>query len=56
VRSIAAACSRCIPKSISCGVVTLDQELRAGDRVEILRPLGADPKTARRRRAEKSRR
>jgi putative ubiquitin-RnfH superfamily antitoxin RatB of RatAB toxin-antitoxin module len=36
--------------------VTLDQELRAGDRVEILRPLGADPKAARRRRAERSRR
>src|SRR5690606_2834089 len=29
--------------------------LRAGDRVEIYRPLTADPKDARRKRAEKSR-
>jgi putative ubiquitin-RnfH superfamily antitoxin RatB of RatAB toxin-antitoxin module len=36
--------------------VTLDQALRAGDRVEILRPLGADPRAVRRRRAEKFRR
>jgi putative ubiquitin-RnfH superfamily antitoxin RatB of RatAB toxin-antitoxin module len=31
--------------------VTLDAELRDGDRVEIYRPLLADPKLARRRRA-----
>jgi uncharacterized protein len=31
--------------------VLMDQELRAGDRVEIYRPLVADPKQARRRRA-----
>jgi putative ubiquitin-RnfH superfamily antitoxin RatB of RatAB toxin-antitoxin module len=36
--------------------VKLDQALRAGDRVEILRPLLADPKAARRRRAAKPRR
>lgn len=30
----------------------LDQTLRAGDRVEILRPLIADPKQARKKRAE----
>ena len=33
--------------------VTLDTPLRAGDRVEIYRPLTADPKEARRRRARK---
>lgn len=32
----------------------LDQILRAGDRVEIYRPLIADPKEARRNRAAKS--
>jgi uncharacterized protein len=32
--------------------VALDQVLRAGDRVEIYRPLLADPKAARRARAE----
>lgn len=32
---------------------TLDTVLREGDRVEIYRPLLADPKEARRRRAEK---
>lgn len=32
---------------------TLDTVLRGGDRVEIYRPLVADPKEARRRRAEK---
>lgn len=31
--------------------VTLDYALAAGDRVELLRPLQADPKDARRRRA-----
>jgi len=36
--------------------VALDRALRAGDRVEILRPLVADPKAARRRRAVKRRR
>jgi uncharacterized protein len=33
-------------------VVGLDQALDEGDRVEIYRPLIADPKEARRRRAE----
>lgn len=32
--------------------VSLDQALREGDRVEIYRPLIADPKESRRRRAE----
>ena len=32
----------------------LEQELREGDRVEIYRPLQADPKETRRRRAKKS--
>jgi putative ubiquitin-RnfH superfamily antitoxin RatB of RatAB toxin-antitoxin module len=35
--------------------VELDIELAAGDRVEIYRPLVADPKLARRRRASNSR-
>ena len=34
--------------------VTLDHALRAGDRVEIYRPMIADPKEARRRRAQSS--
>ena len=33
--------------------VVLDQPLRDGDRVELLRPLLLDPKEARRRRAGK---
>ena len=33
-----------------------EQRLRAGDRVEILRPLAADPNDARRARARRSRR
>jgi uncharacterized protein len=32
-------------------IVALETELKAGDRVEIYRPLAADPKQARRRRA-----
>ena len=32
----------------------LSQEVRAGDRIEIYRPLIADPKEARKRRAEKA--
>jgi len=35
--------------------VTLDHPLSAGDRVEIYRPLMADPKEARRQRAERER-
>lgn len=34
--------------------VTLDQVLRDGDRVEIYRPLQADPKEVRRQRAARS--
>lgn len=37
-------------------LVTLDSALGEGDRVEILRPLVADPKAARRRRAARTRR
>jgi uncharacterized protein len=33
-----------------------EQALQAGDRVEIYRPLAADPKTARRARAKQARR
>ena len=36
--------------------VATDRPLRDGDRVELLRPLQADPKEARRRRAERQRR
>ena len=45
------------PTRVSVGVfgktVTLDTRLRAGDRVEIYRPLMVDPKEARRRRGTK---
>ena len=37
-------------------LAALDDVLRDGDRVEVLRPLVADPKTARRRRAQAARR
>jgi putative ubiquitin-RnfH superfamily antitoxin RatB of RatAB toxin-antitoxin module len=37
-------------------LAALDEALREGDRVEILRPLVADPKTVRRRRAQRGRR
>ncbi|GAB3351399.1 RnfH family protein [Lysobacter tyrosinilyticus] len=36
--------------------VEIDAELRDGDRVELLRPLLADPKQARRQRVEERRR
>lgn len=36
--------------------VTLDHELRDGDRIELYRPLQADPKDTRRRRAAKRKR
>jgi putative ubiquitin-RnfH superfamily antitoxin RatB of RatAB toxin-antitoxin module len=35
-------------------LVKLDQPLEDGDRIEIYRPLIADPKTARKRRAEET--
>lgn len=38
---------------IHAKLATLDTPLRDGDRVEIYRPLAADPKEARRRRAER---
>ena len=37
-------------------LAALDDVLREGDRVEVLRPLVADPKTSRRRRAQAARR
>lgn len=44
------------PDTASVGIfgqhVALDQPLKPGDRVEIYRPLIADPKTARRKRAQ----
>ncbi len=36
-------------------LVGLDHVLREGDRVEILRPLAADPKAARRQRSRRAR-
>lgn len=53
VRAALAAAGR--PEAPAVGIhgrrVTLDTPLRDGDRVELYRPLGADPKEARRRRA-----
>ena len=47
------------PEIIACAVfgvrATGETGLREGDRVELLRPLQADPKDARRRRAQTSR-
>jgi hypothetical protein len=43
------------PAGIHGRSVALDTILRAGDRVEIYRPLVADPKQARRRRAAPAR-
>jgi len=44
------------PETVACAVfgvrATGETELHEGDRVELLRPLVADPKDARRRRAE----
>ncbi|MBQ4831736.1 RnfH family protein [Pseudoalteromonas sp. MMG010] len=46
------------PNALTLGVwnrtCKLNQELKQGDRVEIYRPLIADPKDARRKRAEKA--
>jgi putative ubiquitin-RnfH superfamily antitoxin RatB of RatAB toxin-antitoxin module len=39
------------PLGIFGRLVTRDQVLKQGDRVEIYRPLATDPKTARRKRA-----
>ena len=44
------------PVGIFGKVVAPDQTLRDGDRVEIYRPLAADPKSARRERARQARR
>nr|MBV6628792.1 RnfH family protein [Oceanococcus sp. HetDA_MAG_MS8] len=45
-----------LPRPLQVGIwgkpCTLDQRLRSGDRVEVYRPLIADPKEARRRRAK----
>lgn len=53
VRAALAAAGR--PETLAVGIhgrrVTLDTPLRDGDRVETYRPLAADPKEARRRRA-----
>lgn len=43
------------PVGIFSRRVALDQPLRAGDRVEIYRPLIADPKEVRRRKARQER-
>ncbi|QTL34407.1 MULTISPECIES: RnfH family protein [Pseudoalteromonas] len=51
-------CPEIDPTNLSLGVwnrtVKLNHVVRAGDRVEVYRPLIADPKEARRRRAEKA--
>ena len=44
------------PLGINGKRVTDDHPLEEGDRVDILRPLVADPKDARRKRAEKAKR
>ncbi len=45
-----------VPVGIFGRVVRPDQALKDGDRIEIYRPLGADPKSARRLRAKQARR
>ncbi|TMP33686.1 RnfH family protein [Pseudoalteromonas rubra] len=51
-------CPEIDPTNLSLGVwnrtVKLNHVVRDGDRVEVYRPLIADPKEARRRRAEKA--
>lgn len=48
------------PEAVACAIfgqrVAGDAVLRAGDRIELLRPLQADPKEARRHRVEEKRR
>lgn len=57
--ALAAQCPEIEMDTVRVGVygrlVTLDTVLQDGDRVEIYRPLTADPKQARRRRASKQR-
>lgn len=52
-------CPDLAARHLSCAVfgraVALDQELAAGDRIEILRPLLIDPKEGRRRSAARGR-
>lgn len=47
------------PDSVRVGIFgklkTLDTEVREGDRIEVYRALQADPKTARRRRVQRTR-
>ena len=42
-----------LPKGIWSEICDEDRQLQPGDRVEIYRPLQADPRTARRRRARR---
>ncbi|WER47400.1 RnfH family protein [Cupriavidus sp. WKF15] len=53
------ACPEVDPSTMRVGIYgklkTPDTVVRAGDRVEVYRPLTADPKTARRRRVQKTR-
>ena len=53
---LAAGLPRDQPVGIYGRRVTLDHRLADGDRVELYRPLRADPKEARRRRALRARR
>jgi uncharacterized protein len=54
-RRFAEIATRPLACAIYGRVVTLTQELRAGDRVEILRPLLVDPKEQRRQAAARAR-
>ncbi|MBK2124295.1 RnfH family protein [Fangia hongkongensis] len=45
----------CQKVGIYAEIVSLDHQVKAGDRVEIYRPLSIDPKEARRLRAERKR-
>lgn len=53
------ACPEVDPSTMRVGIFgklkTPDNVVRAGDRIEIYRPLTADPKLARRRRVQKTR-
>jgi hypothetical protein len=55
VRAALSAAGRSAPRGVGIHGrrVALDARLADGDRVEIYRPLGADPKEARRRRAQR---
>ncbi len=53
------ACPEVDPATMRVGIFsklkTPDTQVRAGDRIEVYRPLVADPKSARRKRVQKTR-